>query len=176
MIDTAAGRDAMTALRSGVVSELSVGFDPIEFRTERRGHGRDAEEVRIITKAALWEASLVTWGANSKAVVTDVHRRGAAADPTEAVLDAEETKLRALELALAEDRHRDADLGVLAAGVDRIARECGLDPARPPRPDPTSVLGMAMAVREREQRDEALAGLMREGSEAIYRDSGRRRQ
>jgi hypothetical protein len=132
--------------------------------------------VREVTRAKLWEISAVTWGANPEARITEAHRRGEA-DPEEAQLDAEEARLRAVELALAEDTLRDAELSALTAEQDRIARSLGLDPAAPlPPPDPTSVLGVALAVHEREQRERAEGRRTRDLNAAIYRESGQRRR
>jgi len=66
---TARGMDALTLLRDGVVSELSIGFDALESRTVKR----EGETFRLVTKAKLWEVSLVTWGENPRAKVLDVN-------------------------------------------------------------------------------------------------------
>ncbi len=68
---TARGIDALTLLRDGVVTDLSIGFDPIEHHEEKR----NGEAIRVITQARLWEVSLVTWGANPAAKVLDVNKR-----------------------------------------------------------------------------------------------------
>ena len=60
---TALGRDIMTLLRDGVLSELSIGFDPVRW-------DHDAQGVRHLREVRLWEVSIVTWGMNPRATVT----------------------------------------------------------------------------------------------------------
>lgn len=63
------GRKAYALLKAGVLDGLSVGFNITE-----RGSGR------VIEQADLWEVSLVTWGANPEALVTQVKARKSARD------------------------------------------------------------------------------------------------
>lgn len=58
------GREVMALARQGVLSDFSVGFSVVEF-TEDQG-------LRKITKAILWEASVVDEPMNPKAVITEV--------------------------------------------------------------------------------------------------------
>lgn len=53
--DIPRGRDALKLLKSGTLSDISVGIDPIKTR--------DVNGVREIVECRLWELSLVTWGA-----------------------------------------------------------------------------------------------------------------
>ena len=63
-LDTAAGRDAYTAVKAGAVTGLSIGFWVVEFSMEGG--------VRTITEAKLMEISVVTFPCNEKARVADV--------------------------------------------------------------------------------------------------------
>jgi len=68
--NTTQGRDAMTLMRDGVVTEMSIGFDATSFRFEEQGKSK--ELVRHIDEVRLWEVSLVSFGANPKAKITEV--------------------------------------------------------------------------------------------------------
>lgn len=73
--NTARGKDALTLMRDGVITDLSIGFDPITHSMEDDDtHGR----VRHIRELRLWEFSPVTWGANEPAKVQEIN---AAATP-----------------------------------------------------------------------------------------------
>ena len=68
--NTTQGRDALTLMRDGVVTEMSIGFDPVSFRFEEQG--KDKDLVRHVDEVRLWEVSLVSFGANPKAKITEV--------------------------------------------------------------------------------------------------------
>lgn len=70
--DTTQGRDALTLMRDGVVTEMSIGFDATSFRFEEEGKGKQKELVRHVEAVRLWEISLVSFGANPKAKITEV--------------------------------------------------------------------------------------------------------
>lgn len=72
--DTQRGQDAITLMRDEVITELSVGIDAIEFGFEEI----EGEMFRIVTKAKLWEFSLVTHGANADAKVISVNSKAMA--------------------------------------------------------------------------------------------------
>lgn len=61
--DTALGRDVKTLIKDGVLCELSIGYDPIQFEY-------DAEGIRHLKEVKLWEISVVTWAMNEEAVIT----------------------------------------------------------------------------------------------------------
>lgn len=65
-METACGKDAHALLKMGAINGLSVGFitKDYEYDTET--------DVRTITEVDLWEVSLVTFPANSKARVTSI--------------------------------------------------------------------------------------------------------
>lgn len=68
--DTSVGRDVLTLMRDGVITELSIGFDPVSFRFEEQG----GEMVRLIDEVRLWEFSPVTFGANREAKIMEVNQ------------------------------------------------------------------------------------------------------
>lgn len=74
---TTQGKDSLILLRDKVITELSIGFDPLEWSMT----DEDGVAVRVITKLRLWEVSLVTWGANSGSKIRDVNALGATPAP-----------------------------------------------------------------------------------------------
>lgn len=71
--DTARGREVATLLRDGVISRLSIGFRPEEYRIET---GEDDETETVIhTKVRAHEFSLVSFPAYTTATVTKVRHR-----------------------------------------------------------------------------------------------------
>ncbi len=64
-------KDAYELMRDGSMDGFSVGFDVLpggqEYKTEP-----DGTTTRHITKARLWETSLVTYGANPEALMTEI--------------------------------------------------------------------------------------------------------
>ena len=67
LASTPRAQEVRTLLQDKVVEELSIGFDPVRWET--------VGEERHIHELKLWEVSLVTFGANPDARVTEVHRR-----------------------------------------------------------------------------------------------------
>lgn len=63
-LDTAAGRDAHTAVKAGAVSGLSIGYYATDFTIEAG--------IRTIVEAKLVEISVVTFPCNERARVSDV--------------------------------------------------------------------------------------------------------
>lgn len=97
--DTAQGRDVRTLLRDGAVDKFSVGFIPIESRTDEDG-------TVIRTRAALHEVSVVPFPAYANASVTEAR---------EAV-----THIKDIEMADQPDY--SADLAEVRAGQEDLAR------------------------------------------------------
>lgn len=64
--DTAKGRDIQTLMKDGVLNELSIGYDAVEF-------DYDSEQgVRRLKEIKLWEVSIVTWAMNDQAKIDEV--------------------------------------------------------------------------------------------------------
>jgi len=68
--ETAAGKDALTLMRDGVMDSLSIGFDPIKFNYQEH---EDKQLWRHIQEIRLWEVSVVTMPANPAALITDIN-------------------------------------------------------------------------------------------------------
>lgn len=79
-LETVRGKEAHALLKLGALNGLSIGFVSKEW-----AYDRDSE-VRTLTEIDLWEVSLVTFPANSKARVTNVK---ASADEAVTPKDAE---------------------------------------------------------------------------------------
>lgn len=62
--DTSTGRDVRTLIRDGVLSELSIGYDPIIFEF-------DENQIRHLKEVELFEISVVTWAMNDQAMIED---------------------------------------------------------------------------------------------------------
>lgn len=84
--ETSLGADVLTLMRDKVVTEMSIGFDPVEFFFKE---GPDKELQRHITECRLWEFSPVSFGANSGAKITVVNSLQGAAPPIDLDLLAE---------------------------------------------------------------------------------------
>lgn len=77
LASTARGQEVAQLMRDGVLTELSIGFDPVKSSTVREVIDGTLVEVRQLSEVRLFEVSLVTWAANPDALVTAVHRRHA---------------------------------------------------------------------------------------------------
>lgn len=64
--DTSMGRDIRTLLKDGVLNELSIGYDAIEFDYDSKQDTRHLKEIK------LWEVSIVTWAMNNQAKIEEV--------------------------------------------------------------------------------------------------------
>lgn len=64
--DTAKGRDIQTLMKDGVLNELSIGYDAVEFDYDSK------QGVRRLKEIKLWEVSIVTWAMNDQAKIDEV--------------------------------------------------------------------------------------------------------
>ena len=64
--DTSMGRAVMTLLRDGVLGELSIGYDAVDFEWDGDSGIRHLKEIK------LWEVSIVTWAMNDQATIDEV--------------------------------------------------------------------------------------------------------
>ena len=83
--DTAAGRDALTLVKDGVLDSVSVGVEPIEFSWEG--------DTMVVTKAAWNELSLVTAGAFAAAKIETVYAAAQTDEPAPADAEGEPTPI-----------------------------------------------------------------------------------
>ncbi len=68
--DTQKGRDIQTLLKDGVLNELSIGYDAIDFYYD--GEAPNGEPLRHLKELRLWEVSVVTWAMNEFAQIEEV--------------------------------------------------------------------------------------------------------
>ena len=64
--DTSMGRDIQTLLKDGVLNELSIGYEAIDYEIDEEAR------VRYLKRIKLWEVSIVTWAMNDQATIDDV--------------------------------------------------------------------------------------------------------
>lgn len=64
--DTQTGRDIRTLLKDGVLAELSIGYDAVDFEWDGDSGIRHLKQIK------LWEVSIVTWAMNDQATIDDV--------------------------------------------------------------------------------------------------------
>jgi HK97 family phage prohead protease len=115
---TQAGKDALTLLRDGVIDQLSIGFDPIQWTMEER----DGKVVRHLNELKLYEISLVTFAADPNARIQNVHTIGRSRLTPDRVA----TMLREGDLMLA-----DLDLRLNSVRLENrsVSLGCSADPA-----------------------------------------------
>lgn len=65
-LDTPRGNEVLVGLRSGAISEMSIGFDPMKFDFEQQKNdsGLVMGVIRHIREVRLWDTSDVNWGMN----------------------------------------------------------------------------------------------------------------
>lgn len=127
-LDTAAGREAYQTVKNmGDLQEYSWGFRVLDSDYAER----DGQDVRVITKAEVYEVSPVLVGANRqtgtlalKRLLTDGHESGLTfADEADAVLAAAR-RFAERAAALAATRAKDGRM-LSAANVDRLQSHAG---------------------------------------------------
>lgn len=64
--DTQKGRDIQTLLKDGVLNELSIGYDVVDYSID------ESTNIRHLKQIKLWEVSIVTWAMNDQAMIDDV--------------------------------------------------------------------------------------------------------
>lgn len=81
--NTSLGRDVMELMRSGVIDEMSIGFNTIKDEWDNE------DNVRRIKEVKLWEFSPVTFAANDQAIITDAKSFGPGLNRLQAWIDGE---------------------------------------------------------------------------------------
>jgi HK97 family phage prohead protease len=66
---TEMGQKALTLMRDGVLSEMSIGYDTIKEEYDK------VSNIRYLKEVKLWEFSVVTFGANDKAKINNVKNK-----------------------------------------------------------------------------------------------------
>ena len=135
---TTLGLDTLELIRAGVVTELSIGYDPI---VEERDTITDAT---LLKEVRLWEFSPVTWAANDLARITNIKN----ASDLDALLD----RLDRLEWArgrLKGDRMRDRVLKAIDTLNGLLATPAASTPVTPPPAESDSGTAHALsAIRD----------------------------
>lgn len=139
--DTAAGRDARTLLRDGVIDSFSVGFIPGESRTDEDG-------TVIRTAVDLREVSAVVFPAYQGATITEAR---------EAVSTIKETEM-------ANEPDFSADLAQVRAGQEDLARRMDVLAATP-----TAQVAPAQDTRSAGEYVKALASGDSDAADALNR-------
>jgi len=131
ILDTQRGREAYALMKAGVLDGMSIGFNVVEAGpSDQRSHGRVIEEVD------LWEVSLVTWGANPDALVTNVKARKSIRDFERFLREAGFTRSEAVAVAAngykALEAQRESDEseatdGELASAIANLRKSMNLE-------------------------------------------------
>ncbi len=116
--DTQKGRDIQTLLKDGVLNELSIGYDAVDYAVD------ESTGIRHLKQIKLWEVSIVTWAMNDQATIDDVKSM------------AEELKAEARSGKMSHARLNA--LKPFIAVVRELVEILGpfLDPQSEPKPDP----------------------------------------
>jgi len=68
-LDTPRGNEILTGIKSGAISEMSFGYDPVKYDFEELKDGEaKGSQVRNLREVRLWDTSDVTWGMNQATV------------------------------------------------------------------------------------------------------------
>lgn len=120
--DTERGREAATLLRDGVITRLSIGFRPEEYRIEIAD---DGTETVVHTKVRASEFSLVPFPAYSTATVTKVRHR-----PTDPTTEGDPT-MSTTTLTRADLEPIETSLDDLQRQLAAVDRSASAGPAEP---------------------------------------------
>jgi HK97 family phage prohead protease len=140
--DTQRGKEALELLRDGVITEVSIGWNPVKFSFEE--DEESGELTRIVDELKLFEISLVSWGANPGAKVMEVNSDD---EPTETNDEPEDdTELSPVEDSNSSDEEDDSPASLVRKLVEA-----------------------AKAIRESEEPlDDEDAELLRENLELLH--------
>lgn len=123
-MDTVKGSEAHALLKMGAINGLSIGF-----MTKQSSYD-EKTEIRTLTEVELWEVSLVTFPANTKARVTNVKSADELQTPKDAerfLRDSGMSKADALSfvtrvMRMGEQRSDSADSTTEAKAADKLLR------------------------------------------------------
>ncbi len=158
--DTNDGRDALELMRDGVLTDISIGFDPIKWEIEENGEG---EKLRRLKEVRLHEFSLVTWGANAPARVSEVNSAAATqfAGVSDTGPDLVITTTEGPGSAVTTEAHElateitDDAIEQYAAGLEKLTTQ--LEEADPERFDASRVQSAIEALRALTVTEESAA-------------------
>jgi HK97 family phage prohead protease len=123
-MDTVKGSEAHALLKMGAINGLSIGF------MAKQSSYDEETEIRTLTEVELWEVSLVTFPANTKARVTNVKSADELQTPKDAerfLRDSGMSKADALSfvtrvMRMGEQRSDSADSTTEAKAADKLLR------------------------------------------------------
>lgn len=108
LADTQRGRDALTLLKMGALTGLSIGYSTVSYQYDEK------TDIRTLTEVKLWEVSPVTFPANSDARVSRVKSADLSVNEFEEILrDVGFSRQEAKRIAASgfhEGRQRDVDV------------------------------------------------------------------
>ena len=159
--DTTLGRDAWTLLEDGVVDKLSIGFVPVDYRTET---DEDGNTTIIHTKVKTREFSLVNHPAYTQAEVTKI-RSAATPKPKEGTMPPEADTLTRADLQEIEN-----GMAELERHVQRMA---AAPPAESPVPEFANIGAFVRAIADGDEAAMEFHRAMTTGviADAIVKDS-----
>ena len=130
--ETTDGKDALILLRDGVITELSIGFEPLEQIFVK--HPVTGIEERHILDLHLHEFSLVTFAANRDAKVLSVQQAQQLVCEAHARLTAHSEAHKGKGLTPKDKALLEASLAALQASTSALALLAGAEPTTEPDP------------------------------------------
>ena len=123
-MDTVKGKEAHALLKMGAINGLSIGFMTKQSKYDEK------TEIRTLTEVELWEVSLVTFPANTKARVTQVKSADEMQTPKDAerilrdsgFSKADATAFVSCVLRMGEQRSDSADSTTEAKAAEKLLR------------------------------------------------------
>lgn len=158
--DTALGRDAWTLLEDEVVDKLSIGFVPVDYRTET---DEDGNTTIIHTKVKTREFSLVNYPAYTQAEVTKI--RSASTPPKGRPMDHDTDTLTRADLQEITDGMAELER--------HVARMADAPPAESPVPEYRNIGEFVRAIAAQDEAAMEFHRAMTTGTiaDAIVKDS-----
>lgn len=123
-MDTVKGKEAHALLKMGAINGLSIGFMTKQSKFDEK------TEIRTLTEVELWEVSLVTFPANTKARVTNVKSADDVQTPKDAerilrdsgFSKADATTFVSCVMRMGEQRSDSADSTTEAKAAEKLLR------------------------------------------------------
>jgi len=113
---TTLGKDVMTLIHDKVITDMSIGYNPIKWAWDEEMSVRTLQEVR------LWEISPVTWGMNSLAGIKSMFEMSKEYDTMKSEIKRLEALISGAGLTTPQSRVKADELNpdVIASLIDRI--------------------------------------------------------
>lgn len=114
---TTLGKDVMTLIHDKVITDMSIGYNPIKWSWD------EEMEVRTLQEVRLWEISPVTWGMNSLAGIKSMFEISKEYDTMKSEIKRLEALIQGAGInATPKSRHKADELNpdVIASLINRI--------------------------------------------------------